>query len=107
MNLEKLTSVAYPKNHDWQLTLKKSPLSPPSWVFPIVWGILYCLIFWSLFNYISVTGLVYTKGLMYFGLQMAANLLWVPFFFWNKMIKAALIDVIIMAFFTLMTIIEF
>ena len=29
----------------WYKSLKQSPLTPPSWVFPIAWTILYALIY--------------------------------------------------------------
>ncbi|MBP3705928.1 MAG: tryptophan-rich sensory protein, partial [Clostridia bacterium] len=59
------------------------PLSPPSWLFPVVWGILYTLMGISLY-------LVWNKYEMYpdkkkayllFSLQLFLNFLWSPVFF--------------------------
>ena len=39
----------------WYKTLKQSPLTPPSWVFPIAWTILYILIIVSGVVFLSAT----------------------------------------------------
>ena len=102
-----MTLLAFPKKYDWHHSLKKSPLSPPPWVFYVVWPILYFLIALSLYNYLQTTGFVYTKGLLYFGIQLVANLLWLPLFLGQRSIKIALIDVVVMCLFTYLAITEF
>ena len=42
-------------NSKWYKSLKQSPLTPPSWVFPIAWTILYALIIASGFVFLSAT----------------------------------------------------
>ena len=63
--------------------LKQPPLSPPGWLFPVVWTILYILMGIASF-------LVYEAGpnrpavsqaLFVYGLQLAVNFLWPIFFF--------------------------
>lgn len=63
--------------------LDKPPLSPPGWLFPIVWTILYLLMGWASYR-------VYTadvperqsgRALAIYGLQLAVNFLWSIFFF--------------------------
>ena len=63
--------------------LKKPPLTPPGWVFPVVWTILYAMM-----GYASY--LVYTSGgskgavrvaLAAYGVSLAVNLLWPQLFF--------------------------
>ena len=39
---------------DWYKSLNQSPLTPPSWVFPIAWTILYALIVASGVVFLSV-----------------------------------------------------
>ena len=63
--------------------LKKPPLTPPGWVFPVVWTILYAMM-----GYASY--LVHTSGesigavrvaLAVYGVSLAVNLLWPQLFF--------------------------
>ncbi len=96
-----------PKNYGWYRSLKTSPLNPPQWVFPIAWTILYILIGISFFMYIKTTGWTYSKGLVYFIIQMVLNLIWSPIFFGAKKITWALYDIILMWIFILLTIVEF
>ena len=65
-------------------SLEKPPLSPPGWLFPVVWTILYVLM--GIASY-----LVFTSGadrktvgaaLRVYGFQLAVNFLW-PIFFFN------------------------
>lgn len=64
-------------------SLEKPPLSPPGWLFPVVWTILYVLM--GIASY-----LVFTSGadrktvgaaLRVYGFQLAVNFLWPIFFF--------------------------
>lgn len=63
--------------------LVKPPLSPPGWVFPIVWSVLYLLMGWASYR-------VYTSGadpdrvrnaLILYGAQLFVNFLWPIVFF--------------------------
>jgi tryptophan-rich sensory protein len=65
----------------------KPPLSPPAWLFPIAWTVLYLLMGVSSY-------LVYTRakdenrlreGLVLYGLSLFLGLLWSPIFFSLKM----------------------
>lgn len=62
-------------------TLTKPPLSPPGWLFPVVWAVLYILMG-------IAAGLVQTSGdrdskaaLTAYYVQLAINFLWSPIFF--------------------------
>lgn len=60
-------------------TLNQPPLSPPSWLFPVVWTILFTLMGIS-------AAIVYTKnrmnkGLLINGIQLLVNFLWSIIFF--------------------------
>jgi tryptophan-rich sensory protein len=85
-----------PVNFKWYLTLKRSKLNPPQWVFPIVWTILYIMIAASGFIYLNKTGLTYSHGLLCSCLQIFLNVIWTPLFFWKKLITLALIDLILL-----------
>lgn len=64
-------------------TLNQPPLSPPGWLFPIVWGILYVLMGISLYLVANSKARDYEKQPAYavFGLQLFLNLIWSPVFF--------------------------
>lgn len=63
--------------------LDKPPLSPPGWLFPVVWGILYVLM--GIASYLVVTSDAdqkeISKALNLYGAQLAVNFFWPIFFF--------------------------
>lgn len=60
--------------------LRRPPLSPPGWVFPVVWTVLYLLMgFASYLIWEKRTG--NRAALTGYGLQLLANVLWPLFFF--------------------------
>lgn len=69
----------------WYKSLKQSPLSPPSWVFPIAWTILYALIIASGFVFLSATTTisagVRSPGFFYYCVAWVLNLSWSQIFF--------------------------
>lgn len=95
------------KNREWYNSIKKSSLTPPSYVFGIVWPILYILIMLSFivrfYKKINVNDL----GLVFFVLQMICNLIWSPLFFTYLKIRWALLDLILTVLFTGLTIYYF
>ena len=71
--------------------LNKPPLTPPGWIFPVVWTVLYVMM-----GYASY--LIYTSGeptgavrvaLAAYGVSLAVNLLWPQFFFGQGAYMAA------------------
>ena len=62
--------------------LNKPPLSPPGWLFPVVWTILYLLMGFSLF---LVTGMPDSddkrQGVVLFAVQLFMNFAWSILFF--------------------------
>ena len=89
----------------WYKSLNKSKLTPPDYVFPIVWTILYLMIITSFVIYLS--GNKTTLGIILFCIQMALNLSWSPVFFKFKKPKIALVIVGLMWISILGTIISF
>ena len=63
--------------------LNKPPLSPPGWLFPIVWTVLYILM--GIASYLVYTSLArqqdISAALIVYGLQLVVNFLWPIFFF--------------------------
>ena len=67
-------------------SLNQPPLSPPAWLFPVVWTILYVLM--GIASYLVYTSDAessdITKALSKYGYQLAVNFLWPIFFFTFK-----------------------
>ena len=60
--------------------LRQPPLSPPGWVFPVVWTVLYLLMGFA--SYLILTsGEDNQKALTLYALQLAVNFLWPILFF--------------------------
>lgn len=76
-------------------------------MFPVVWTILYIMIIASFFVYLKDTDFQFTVALIIFSIQMLLNIIWTPIFFWKKMITLALVDIILLWVFILVTIIMF
>lgn len=80
------------KNREWYLLLKKSKLTPPGYVFGIVWPILYLLLGISfLLTIKSPKCIGFCSPLVFFTAQMILNLMWTTVFFKMKMMKTALL----------------
>lgn len=63
--------------------LNQPPLSPPGWVFPIVWTILYLLMGYSAYR-VQVSGkdqAQIRRALILYGIQLLLNFLWPIVFF--------------------------
>jgi benzodiazapine receptor len=67
---------------DWYKSLNQSPLTPPSWVFPIAWTILYALIVASGVVFLSArTAAVRSAGFFYYCAAWVLNISWSQIFF--------------------------
>ena len=81
------------------------PLAPPSWIFPVVWTILYILMA------ISAT-IVYNNSpnasaLTLYALQLIVNFIWPILFFNGRMFSAAFICLIVLWILVLWMIVKF
>jgi len=79
----------------WYASIRPA-LTPPNWIFPIVWTILYILIGISLYSSwtISTSKIRFNLGLA-FAINLIANGLWTFFYFGMHNITLAFIDIII------------
>lgn len=71
--------------------LEKPPLSPPSWVFPVVWTILYILIGIAAGLVARSDDLSRGKALTWYYIQLGINVLWPFWFFRLEMITVAMV----------------
>lgn len=96
------------QNIEWYNNLNKPFLNPPDWVFAPAWTILYILITISFILFIR-DGMSKQKvlPLLFFLVQIILNFLWTPAFFIFSQIKIALIILIFIWIFLLLTIITF
>jgi tryptophan-rich sensory protein len=78
--------------------LNQPPLSPPGWIFPVVWTLLYLLMGYAAY-------LVQTSGqepaqireaMIPYWLQLAANFLWSPLFFCWQLYLVSLLWLIVL-----------
>lgn len=91
--------------------LERPPLSPPAFLFPIVWTILYILIGGAAGAVAcvcdrSLEGEKY-KGLLFFAIMMIFNFIWSPLFFGAGAFFAAFCAIIVMIILTFFIIIFF
>lgn len=78
-----LSALLTKKGVERFLTLRQPPLSPPQWVFPVVWTLLF-LMMGAASYLVSVAGERQghdRRALTFYGLQLGANFLWTIIFF--------------------------
>ena len=78
----------------WYQSLAKPSWTPPGWVFPIVWTLLYIMMGVAAWLIWKQKGFAAASGpLSIFILQLVLNGLWTVFFFGMKMPGLALVDI--------------
>lgn len=94
--------------NNWYNKLKKFKYTPPNYVFGIIWSILYMLMTLSfiIFIFYNNNNNNY-KPIIFFFIQLLFNIIWSSIFFKLKSPIIALIDLILIIIFTILTIYEF
>lgn len=88
----------------WFRSLALPPLMPGDWVFPVVWSGLYVLIGLALAIIINARGSkLRGPALVFFALQMIANLAWSPVFFGLHRVVSALVILCVLLVLALIT----
>ena len=89
--------------------ISKPPLSPPGWLFPVVWTILYILM--GIASYLVLLPEKPDKGnrtaLIVYGIQLFFNFLWSIIFFNWRQYLFAFVWLVLLWFFILATIVLF
>lgn len=88
----------------WYSKLNKSRLTPPDYIFGVVWPILYVLMFVALFKLITNCKGRCNVAITLFFIQLCFNVVWTTIFFRWRNIGLALIDLVLTWGFTLLTI---
>lgn len=81
----------------WYQGLTKAALNPPDWVFGPVWTVLYGLMAvaaWLV--WMEPDGETRRRGILWFCLQLAVNLMWSFVFFGARMLGLAVVDIALM-----------
>lgn len=79
-----LSSFPVMENMEWYNQLQKPDFNPPSWVFGIVWPILYMMMTyaaWLVWQMRTQKQEQVEEALALFTFQLVINLMWTPFFF--------------------------
>jgi benzodiazapine receptor len=85
-------SLTKPEIHTWYSTLNRSLLTPPNYVFPIAWSILYAMIAscgWIIWRASLFPGLRLLKIL--YVIQLLLNWSWTPLFFHYHLVGFSLV----------------
>jgi len=88
-----LTGSLFPPGQ-WYSELNKPIWTPPNWVFPVAWPILYLCMSYSGATLASTDGA--GSALALWALQIALNTLWTPVFFGLENIKVGLIVIFLL-----------
>ncbi len=89
-------------------TMNQPPLSPPGWIFPIVWTILYLLMGYAAYR-VQVSGKEpeqIRKAMRLYWAQLALNFLWSPVFFglhWYLVAFFILVGMWVLIYLTMLT----
>ena len=92
----------------FQMTAAQPPLSPPGWVFPVVWTVLYALMGISAVRiWLSPDSAARSRGLNLFVVQLVLNFFWSLIFFNARAYGLAFVWVILLWVTVLAMILEF
>ncbi|HEX5958691.1 MAG TPA: TspO/MBR family protein [Hyphomicrobiaceae bacterium] len=92
-------SVTYPEIPTWYAALTKPSWTPPNWLFPLVWSVLYpamAVTLWLLWDRAADTARR-RAAITLFLLQLMLNAAWSPVFFGLHHPRAALIIIVLLA----------
>lgn len=91
------------------LSIERPPLSPPGWIFGIVWPILYLLMGIASYR-IYMKEEIIKKGsnsIFIYGIQLILNFLWPILFFGLRLYGVAFLELIVLFIFIVITFIKF
>ncbi len=74
---------------EWYRSLQKPAWTPPDWVFPVTWTVLYLAMSVAAARVAAMDGT--GQALAFWSVQIALNTLWTPVFFGLKRMRAGLV----------------
>ena len=87
--------------------IRQPPLSPPAWLFPVVWTLLYTLMGISSYLILTAEEEDIKKAGMLYGYQLVVNFLWPTFFFNFQWYLFSFIWLLLLWFLVLLMIVKF
>ena len=94
----------------WFVTVAKPSFNPPGWLFAPVWTTLYIMMgiaFFLVWKNETIQKSIKQKAIILFAIQMVLNFLWSFIFFQQHEIGWALVDIILLWIFILLSIFSF
>jgi translocator protein len=92
----------------WYATISKPVFNPPNWIFGPVWTLLYILMGIALYLIWRLPASAYRSNAFWlFFIQLFLNFIWSFLFFYFHKVGLALIDIITLWIFIILTIISF
>lgn len=90
-------------------SLNQPPLSPPGWLFPIVWTVLYILMGWASYLVLTAHGMPDTirTAVTLYGIQLVVNFVWPLLFFRGQVFQFSLFWIILLLILVLGTMVMF
>lgn len=87
----------------------KPAFSPPSWIFPVVWTILYFLMALALYRILlhGQQGEDTSNAVFFFVAQLILNYIWSIIFFRFQLYGVAFLEILLLLFFIIVTTVEF
>lgn len=76
--------------------VNKPPLSPPGWIFPVVWTLLYLAMGYASYLVMTVGGRDAKDALTVYYIQLALNFLWPILFFRFRLYTFAIFELILL-----------
>ena len=76
--------------------VNKPPLSPPGWIFPVVWTLLYLAMGYASYLVMTVGGRDAKDALTVYYVQLALNFLWPRLFFRFRLYTFAIFELILL-----------
>lgn len=80
----------------WYKALKKPSWTPPNWMFPVVWSVLFTMMSVACWLIWQADGIDAWPALTLFGLHLAVNAAWSALFFGQRRLDWAMVDVVIL-----------
>ena len=104
-----ITTILMPNMKDVYSGLTKPIFAPPSFVFPIVWTILYILMGIASYKVyiLKYDGIDTSSAIFVYSIQLLLNFLWTFIFFGFRLYGIAFIELVILVLFVMLTIKRF
>jgi tryptophan-rich sensory protein len=82
------------KPGQWYEALVKPSFTPPNWLFPVAWTVIYLLLAWAGYRLTLIPGSQLALGL--WAAQIALNTLWTPVFFGAHRIFTGMVVIVLL-----------